>query len=269
MLAVSAWHLRRRSQRRAVRAVGQGSPSWCWSRRSMLALFFGGRLGVIETKYQPMKIAAAEAQWETCQPCSFSVFQIGGGNDDPDPDEDHPGPAPAVGAGHRHLERPGGRASTSSRRSTSSSTAPATTSPTSSSSTGRCGSWPTGAPLMFLFALCGAWLVWRRRLADARWFLRVGHLGAAAAVRDEHRRLAADRERPPALDRAGAAAGHRRRLALGQRHHGGHQPQRVRPPLRRPWRGRRAADGPRAPAGSWRQPPRAPEEETPVLHFTY
>ena len=28
-----------------------------------------------------MKIAAAEAQWTTCQPCSFSLFQIGGNND--------------------------------------------------------------------------------------------------------------------------------------------------------------------------------------------
>jgi cytochrome d ubiquinol oxidase subunit I len=32
-----------------------------------------------------MKIAAAEAQWTTCQPCSFSLFQIGGGNDDHTP----------------------------------------------------------------------------------------------------------------------------------------------------------------------------------------
>jgi cytochrome d ubiquinol oxidase subunit I len=32
-----------------------------------------------------MKIAAAEAQWETCQPCSFSLFQIGGGNNDQTP----------------------------------------------------------------------------------------------------------------------------------------------------------------------------------------
>ena len=32
-----------------------------------------------------MKIAAAEAQWETCQPCSFSAFQIGGGNHDETP----------------------------------------------------------------------------------------------------------------------------------------------------------------------------------------
>jgi cytochrome d ubiquinol oxidase subunit I len=25
-----------------------------------------------------MKIAASEAQWNTCQPCGFSLFQIGG-----------------------------------------------------------------------------------------------------------------------------------------------------------------------------------------------
>jgi cytochrome d ubiquinol oxidase subunit I len=40
---------------------------------------------VIEAKYQPMKIAAAEAQWETCQPCSFSLFQVGGGRNDETP----------------------------------------------------------------------------------------------------------------------------------------------------------------------------------------
>src|SRR4030095_745839 len=32
-----------------------------------------------------MKLAASEALWDTCQPCSFSVFQIGGGNNDPTP----------------------------------------------------------------------------------------------------------------------------------------------------------------------------------------
>ena len=32
-----------------------------------------------------MKIAAAEANWDTCQPCSFSVFQIGGYNQDETP----------------------------------------------------------------------------------------------------------------------------------------------------------------------------------------
>jgi cytochrome bd ubiquinol oxidase subunit I len=48
-------------------------------------LLVGDELGVVEGTYQPMKIAAAEAQWTTCQPCSFSLFQIGGGNNDQTP----------------------------------------------------------------------------------------------------------------------------------------------------------------------------------------
>ncbi|MFE9878733.1 cytochrome ubiquinol oxidase subunit I [Streptomyces sp. NPDC005784] len=51
----------------------------------LFAMLVGSELGVTEGKYQPMKIAAAEAQWETCQPCSFSLFQIGGGNNDQTP----------------------------------------------------------------------------------------------------------------------------------------------------------------------------------------
>lgn len=50
-----------------------------------LNLLVGSELGVTEGVHQPVKIAAAEAQWETCQPCSFSLFQIGGGNDDQNP----------------------------------------------------------------------------------------------------------------------------------------------------------------------------------------
>jgi cytochrome d ubiquinol oxidase subunit I len=51
----------------------------------LLALGVGSHLGVIEARYQPMKISAAEGQWTTCQPCSFSLFQIGGGNNDHTP----------------------------------------------------------------------------------------------------------------------------------------------------------------------------------------
>ncbi len=51
----------------------------------LFAMLVGSELGVIEGRYQPMKIAAAEAQWTTCQPCSFSIIQIGGGNNDHTP----------------------------------------------------------------------------------------------------------------------------------------------------------------------------------------
>ena len=75
MLAVSAWQLRRGNQTfttSALLSLVVLLPA------SLLQLGVGSQLGVIETTYQPMKIAAAEAQWETCQPCSFSLFQIGG-----------------------------------------------------------------------------------------------------------------------------------------------------------------------------------------------
>jgi cytochrome d ubiquinol oxidase subunit I len=84
MLAVSAWQLR------------HGGAPEVFTRSARLALvvlvpailftmLVGDELGVIEARYQPMKIAAAEAQWTTCQPCSFSVIQIGGGNRDQTP----------------------------------------------------------------------------------------------------------------------------------------------------------------------------------------
>jgi cytochrome d ubiquinol oxidase subunit I len=83
VLAVSAWHLRRDPKsdfRRSARlALVVLAPA------TMVNLLVGSELGVTEGVYQPMKIAAAEAQWETCQPCSFSLFQIGGGKNDQTP----------------------------------------------------------------------------------------------------------------------------------------------------------------------------------------
>jgi cytochrome d ubiquinol oxidase subunit I len=45
---------------------------------SCFNLWFGSNFGILVTEQQPMKIAASEAQWDTCQPCAFSLFQIGG-----------------------------------------------------------------------------------------------------------------------------------------------------------------------------------------------
>ena len=41
-------------------------------------LWFGSHFGILVTELQPMKISAAEAQWDTCQPCSMSLVQVGG-----------------------------------------------------------------------------------------------------------------------------------------------------------------------------------------------
>src|SRR5262250_740569 len=84
MLAVSAWQLRRGRDKDVFLTTARLSlvvlvPA------ILFTMLVGDELGVIEARYQPMKIAAAEAQWTTCQPCSFSLFQIGGGNNDETP----------------------------------------------------------------------------------------------------------------------------------------------------------------------------------------
>jgi cytochrome d ubiquinol oxidase subunit I len=86
MLAVSAWQLRRGGDR-DVFSISARLSLAVLVPAILLTMLVGDELGVIEARYQPMKIAAAEAQWTTCQPCSFSLFQIGGGNNDQTPTE--------------------------------------------------------------------------------------------------------------------------------------------------------------------------------------
>ena len=77
MLGVSCWHfLRGRNvdlfRRSAKLALIVAVPA------TLVQLSVGNRFGAAVTSAQGMKIAASEAQWNTCQPCGFSVFQIGG-----------------------------------------------------------------------------------------------------------------------------------------------------------------------------------------------
>ena len=201
MLAVSAWYLRKGAHVESFRHTAKVAllvliPA------IVIQMSVGNQLGVIENEYQPMKIAAAEAQWNSCQPCSFSAFQFGGGASDQTPVEIIPIPhllsVLATGTwngavtGLNQLQAQYQR-----------STGPATTSPTCSSSTGRCGSWPTW-PASSCCSLCGAAGC---SPGDARAIAAVldgRHLGGDHAVPDEHGRVVFDRERPAAMDRAGA-----------------------------------------------------------------
>jgi len=85
VFGVACWHLVRRRNESlflpaAKLALIVGVPV------SALNLGVGSYLGEVITGYQPMKIAATEALWETEQPASFSLFQIGGfTEDDPEP----------------------------------------------------------------------------------------------------------------------------------------------------------------------------------------
>jgi len=170
MLAVSAWHLKRERESEAFRRTASLSlvlliPS------ALLAMLVGSELGVTEAKYQPMKIAASEAQWSTCQPCSFSLFQVGGGNRDETPTKIIQIP---------HL--------LSLLATNSWNGQVVGLNPLNSQYQQQYGPgdyvpnvfvqyWSMRvmayiAGIIFLLALWGGWLLWRKKLTTAKWFLR-------------------------------------------------------------------------------------------------
>ena len=198
------------------------------------------------TDYQPMKIAATEALWDTEQPASFSLFQIGGFT---------------RGATRRRrsrsrsrsllsflatgsLQRPGrgdqrapeaGRAAVRARQ-----LHPAR----------RRVYWGMRimaylGTLVFLVSLVGRLPLPARRLERTRWFLWVGVADDPAPVPRGARGLGAHRGRPPALDRAGPAEDGGRQLAERRRPATiGTSLARLRRPLRRLLRRRLRAHAP-------------------------
>src|SRR5512132_1556173 len=139
---------------------------------TMLALFFGGRLGINETKYQPMKIAAAEGQWTTCQPCSFSVIQIGGGNNDPTPKKiiqvPHLLSVLATGTWNGQVVGLNELQSQYAQQY-----GPGNYIPNILIQYWSMRAMAYGGVLVLLVALLGAWLLWRKKLATARWYLPI------------------------------------------------------------------------------------------------
>ncbi len=77
MLAVSAWHLKRRSDHESFRKTARLALAVLLP-AALLVMVTGSELGVSAGDYQPMKIAAGEALWNTQQPASFTIFQVGG-----------------------------------------------------------------------------------------------------------------------------------------------------------------------------------------------
>ena len=176
MLAVSAWHLAR--ERRA--SAAQPSPFRSTARLSVivltpsiiLAMMVGSHLGVVQTKYQPMKIAAAEAQWETCKPCSFSAFQIGGGKQDETPSQiiEIPHLLSLLATGSWNGEVKGLH---QVQKEYEKKYGPGNYVPNVFIQYWSMRVMAYLATLIALFALWGAWLIHRDRLHSSKWFLRL------------------------------------------------------------------------------------------------
>ena len=175
VFGVGCWHLVRGRNRELFRpavklALIVGVPI------SALNLAVGSHLGVVVTDYQPMKIAATEAQWTTCQPCSFSLFQIGGfSSDDETPSFSIQIPrllsVLATGSldgqvqGMNELQQQD----------------EATFGPGDYTPPIRTAYWSMrimayAGTLVFLVFALGAFLLWRGRLETTRWFLWAGVL---------------------------------------------------------------------------------------------
>jgi len=146
---------------------------------SAVNLAIGSHLGVVITDYQPMKIAATEAQWDTCQPCSFSLFQIGGFTKDDQ--------TPSFSIQIPHLlsllatDSFDGEVQGMNelQRQSEASYGPGNYIPPVRTTYWSMRAMAYLGTLVFLVAAVGAFLYWRGRLESTRWFLWIGVISIA------------------------------------------------------------------------------------------
>jgi cytochrome bd ubiquinol oxidase subunit I len=169
MLGVCCWHFLRRHDvelfRKAAKlALIVAVPA------TLLQLVVGNRFGEAVTSAQGMKIAASEAQWNTCEPCGFSLFQIGGfTSSDPTPSFSITIPDllsyMATGSFHGQVQGLDQLQAQEQKKYGAGNYMPNV----------RVIYWSMrvmafAGVLMFLIAGVGAWLYRKRKLEHARWF---------------------------------------------------------------------------------------------------
>jgi cytochrome d ubiquinol oxidase subunit I len=146
---------------------------------TLLQLVVGNRFGEAVTSAQGMKIAASEAQWNTCQPCGFSLIQFGGfSQDDETPAFAITVPRVlsymATGSFDGQVQGLNQLQADEESKYGSGNYMPNV----------RVVYWSmrvmafTGV-LMFMVAALGAWLYWKKKLERARWFHRIAILSIA------------------------------------------------------------------------------------------
>jgi cytochrome d ubiquinol oxidase subunit I len=175
IFGVACWHLLRGRnvdlfRKAALLALIVGMPI------SAINLVVGSRLGIVLTDYQPIKISATEALWDTEQPAAFSLFQIGGfTKEDQTPSFDLEIPKLlsflATGSFNGKVEGINPlQAKSEAQYGSGNYTPPVRTTYWAMRFMAYFGS------LVFMVLALGAFLYWRRKLEHARWFLWVGVL---------------------------------------------------------------------------------------------
>ena len=134
-------------------------------------MFFGDNQARLMEKQQPMKMAAAEAIYNTQNGASFSLLTIGNLSGNPIFQIRLPHMLSVLadnswnGSGPGHQPDPGGRGRPNTGR--------ATTSPSCGSPTGPSGSWSAAGSSCSSCIGVGLWLMRKRRLERSAWFLRI------------------------------------------------------------------------------------------------
>ncbi|MGB9345127.1 MAG: cytochrome ubiquinol oxidase subunit I [Ilumatobacteraceae bacterium] len=174
MLSVSAWKIRRKVDPE-IFAKSAKVALIILIPAILLQMRVGGQLGQVEAVYQPMKIAAAEGQWETCQPCSFSAFQIGGGNNDPNATQviEIPHLLSVLATGTWNGEVQG---MNQLQAQYEQEYGPGNYIPNVFLQYWGMRVMAYLAAGVMLMSLWGGWVLWRRRLNTSRWFLGVASI---------------------------------------------------------------------------------------------
>ena len=182
-----------------------------------------------------MKIAATEAQWDTCQPCAFSIFQIGGfTRERSDAELLDRDPEAALVPRHRLVEREGGLGMLDVQDKYRAQYGPGDYMPNSFATYWSMRIMAYLGTLVFLVSAVGAFLYRRRKLETTRWFQWVGvatiplpFLAALAGW------VLTEMGRQPWIVQGPAEDGDRE-LAERRLHDDLDQPRRVREPVRDP-----------------------------------
>jgi cytochrome d ubiquinol oxidase subunit I len=169
VLGVSCWHFLRRHDVELFRNAAKVALIVAVP-VTLLQLVVGNRFGEAVTSQQSMKIAASEAQWNTCQPCPFSLAQIGGfSKDDETPSFSIAIPRllsyMATGSFDGKVE-----GLNQLQAQEESKYGPGNYMPNIRVIYWSMRVMAFAGVLMFLVAALGAWLYWKKKLERARWF---------------------------------------------------------------------------------------------------
>jgi cytochrome d ubiquinol oxidase subunit I len=175
IFGVACWHLLRGRnldlfRKAALLALIVGVPI------SALNLAVGSRLGIVITDYQPIKISATEALWDTEQPAAFSLFQIGGFTKDdqtPSFDIEIPKLLSFLATGSLDGKVVG---INELQKQSEAQYGPGNYTPPVRTTYWAMRIMAYFGTLVFMVLALGAFLYWRRKLEHARWFLWVGVL---------------------------------------------------------------------------------------------